>query len=266
MAAAGLEAWLRDAGTRGVAVAVGFDAGRVADLAASVGADAVFVAPDGLADAARSTLSAATGRRKVLVLDDFDVDDRRVVAALAAYHRRSTPGAPKAVCVPLGGVARDAVPRSWPRFSLATVGDDDDRKRGLRRVDAVLARDVPATVEALYDQHVADPGVVPGGLFENYTRALSDRDPYDVLVAAKVADGFSTADVTHDRCVATIAAGLELAKRFGRRRHGKATKHGTAWSRHATARAKAARTAPLAASMRMPAYDVAWARRIAREI
>lgn len=290
----GLRTWLADdvAPRAGYATA-GVGAGLttlVASIIDDLRLEPVWLTPsatknvvEALRDARRTRL-AATGKRKVIVLDEFECSDRGAVAA-AAEHLPDAK-VPKLLCLGHPTRSKKAVEfaKRWARFDFPDVGDvrfaatgcgdKDVFLDGLDGVDLVLRKD-GATVAGLWRAHESEPGAIPAGVFENYPHVLSSEDAYDVLVASRVSDSFSLADVIAEQTfgtwddlwvISTVAAGMELQKRFGTATDFRADKFGTMWSRMHNARAKAKNVALVNSARqasgleRMTPEDLAWQR------
>ncbi len=168
---------------------------------------------------------APTGKRKIVVVDEFDPCDKAVVVEysksgastklLCLAHRTRSAKAmefaakwakfefPNASASEIDATLRSAgfVPKTVffdgdvrAAFRSCVDGGEkkDDFRGGLDTVDAVLTGKTPSRIGDVLRMHASDPAVVSMGIFENYLSALKPRM---LTSPVRVSDAFSNADV-----------------------------------------------------------------------
>lgn len=168
---------------------------------------------------------APTGKRKIVVADEFDPSDKvqaveyskrgASTKLLCLAHRARSAKAvefaakwakfefPNAPASEIDATLRAAgfVPRTMffdgdVRAAFRSCADGgakkDDFRGGLDVVDAVLSGKTPSSVGDVLRMHASDPAVVCMGIFENYLAALKPRM---LSSAIRVSHAFSSADV-----------------------------------------------------------------------
>jgi len=199
-------------------------------LARELDMDAIWIqagtknASDVMRDAGALDVSP-TGKRKLIVVDEFDPSDR---VAVVEYSRRGA--ATKLLC--LAHRTRSAkvmeFATKWTKFEFPNAsssqidaalraagfapktmffdgdvraafrscadggGRKDDFRGGLDVVDAILSGTATGDLKDVLRLHASDPAVVSMGIFENYAGALKPRM---LPSAVRVSDAFSNADV-----------------------------------------------------------------------
>lgn len=221
---------------------------------------------------------APTGRRKIIIADEFDPSDKLVVVE---YSKRSS--ATKLLCLSHRTRSAKALEfaSKWERFDFPNASSSDidaalraagftprtlffdgdvraafrscedgskkdDFREGLDIVDAVLSG-TDMDLRDILRVHASDPAVVSMGIFENYVGTLGPRAWES---ATRISDAFSHADILDSSMYRTqnwglfeihgaMTAGLPAIELRGNKKAVHVKKFGTVWSRVYNAKAKA---------------------------
>jgi hypothetical protein len=244
--------------------------------------DAVWIqtgtknASDAMKDAGAFEV-APTGKRKIIVVDEFDPSDKLAVVEysksgstvkmLCLSHRtRSTKAVefaskwarfdfPNASSSDIDAALRAAgfVPRTLffdgdVRAAFRSCMDGskkDDFREGLDIVDAVLSG-TDMDLRDILRVHASDPAVVSMGVFENYIGTLVPRT---LDRGARISDAFSFADTIDSAMYRTqnwglqeiygaMTVGIPATELRGNKKAVHTKKFGTVWSRVYNAKAK----------------------------
>lgn len=220
---------------------------------------------------------APTGRRKVIVVDEFDPSDKLAVVEysktgsttklLCLSHRTRSAKAlefaskwarfdfPNASSSDIDAALRAAgfVPRTLffdgdVRAAFRSCEDGskkDDFREGLDIVDAVLSG-TDMDLRDILRAHASDPAVVSMGVFENYVGTLGPRA---WKPATRISDAFSYADIVDSAMYRTqnwglheihgaMTVGIPATELRGNKKAVHVKKFGTVWSRVYNAKAK----------------------------
>lgn len=280
-----LDSWLREPGGGcGIALAcVGAGLSTLVRLLVEeLNFDAIWIvagtkrAQDVLKDAGTFDV-APTGRRKLIVVDEFDPTDR-FSSVVSDYFKSGTPvklvclahsirstkplefaskwrtfAFPKASAEQIDAVLRkagfvtdlrfeDGDVRSAFRLCISGHSRKDTFREGLDVVDAVLSGKGGSIGDVLRE-YAADPSVVSMGVFENYPTVSTLES------AAKISDGFSIADTVDTAMYKTqlweltnfhgaSTVGVASTMLKNNGKKMRAEKFGTVWSRIYNSRSK----------------------------